>query len=148
MYLFSFKDIYYSPGIYLNLKHDSYLVFCNSKMHSLFYVNSLCQFPTACSLIGYIWHSCDILQILTIEEEIPFQTVYADEYHPSWLLKPVYFWVFTVLLLSMFYNLWHKTTTNRVKFTYLKLVEIGDIALDEVVNDLPSTASVSRTHTV
>ena len=89
-----------------------------------------------------------ILQVLTVGDDIPFQTVYADEYHPSWLLKPAYFWIFTVLLLSVFYRLWHKATTNRVKYTYLKLVEIGDIPLDEVVTDLPSTSSVSRVQSV
>ncbi len=77
------------------------------------------------------------MQRLDYGSGLPFQTVYIDtgdgedDGERCCLTNPACFWIFTVLLLTWLFRIIYKLCTRRVKFTYLKIVDIGHVDIDE-----------------
>ncbi len=69
-------------------------------------------------------------QLTGFEGDDPLQTVFAPEHKPSVFLNPICFWIAEICFMSLCYRLWHTAVTNRVKYTYLKLIKIGEISPD------------------
>ncbi len=85
-------------------------------------------------------------QFLSFAHDHPLQTVHTQDAKPGCCMNTVCYWIFTLCMLPWCYRLWHKDATNRVKFTYLKLVMLGPVdILDSVTQPTSLTLPNDRT---
>ena len=107
---------------------------CTNGMYLQYLVRGEVFFCFLCVLhfnVLYLLQELDFCDLQSVQE------VYRGNYnHYRCFLNIGCYWIFSLLLMTWPYRLFHMATIRRTKYTFLKIVKLGQLDRESIINDL------------